>query len=151
MAVSAELRAQVEGWIDDDPDAATRGELELLLEQASQDDAEAAVFAAELADAFSGLLQFGTAGLRGRMAGGPARMNRAVVIRATRHPPAQAGRAELQQPAERVSQLGCEDRGLRVVLRRLLEEHLELAARRRVRVVVDPRLDLRAELGGDGH
>ncbi|MBD9699023.1 phospho-sugar mutase [Flavimobilis sp. GY10621] len=82
MAVSAELRAQVEAWIDDDPDAATRGELEMLLEQASQDDAEAAVFAAELADAFSGLLQFGTAGLRGRMAGGPARMNRAVVIRA---------------------------------------------------------------------
>ncbi|MEV0951111.1 phospho-sugar mutase [Promicromonospora sp. NPDC050249] len=37
---------------------------------------------AELADRFSGLLQFGTAGLRGAMAAGPNRMNRAVVITA---------------------------------------------------------------------
>jgi len=82
MTVSDELRARVEAWIADDPDAATRGELEMLLARASGDDAGAEVFATELADAFSGLLQFGTAGLRGRMAGGPARMNRAVVIRA---------------------------------------------------------------------
>ncbi|MGW2092767.1 phospho-sugar mutase [Promicromonospora sukumoe] len=37
---------------------------------------------AELADRFSGTLQFGTAGLRGPMAAGPNRMNRAVVIAA---------------------------------------------------------------------
>ncbi|MFI2362749.1 phospho-sugar mutase [Promicromonospora sp. NPDC019610] len=37
---------------------------------------------AELADRFSGPLQFGTAGLRGAMAAGPNRMNRAVVIAA---------------------------------------------------------------------
>ncbi|WP_020013434.1 phospho-sugar mutase [Promicromonospora sukumoe] len=37
---------------------------------------------AELADRFSGMLQFGTAGLRGAMAAGPNRMNRAVVIAA---------------------------------------------------------------------
>ncbi|MGP7960521.1 phospho-sugar mutase [Sanguibacter sp. A247] len=82
MSVSSELRAQVEAWIADDPDAGTRAELEVLLDRATPDDSEADVFAAELADAFSGLLQFGTAGLRGKMAGGPARMNRAVVIRA---------------------------------------------------------------------
>nr|WP_129787095.1 phospho-sugar mutase [Promicromonospora panici] len=35
---------------------------------------------AELADRFSGPLEFGTAGLRGAMAAGPNRMNRAVVI-----------------------------------------------------------------------
>ena len=33
-------------------------------------------------DRFTGLLKFGTAGLRGEIAGGPHRMNRAVVIRA---------------------------------------------------------------------
>ena len=37
---------------------------------------------ADLEDRFSGLLQFGTAGLRGRIGAGPNRMNRAVVIRA---------------------------------------------------------------------
>ncbi len=39
---------------------------------------------AELEDRFSGTLQFGTAGLRGQMAAGPNRMNRAVVIRAAK-------------------------------------------------------------------
>ncbi|NTV39730.1 MAG: phospho-sugar mutase, partial [Demequinaceae bacterium] len=37
---------------------------------------------ADLEDRFLGLLQFGTAGLRGRIGAGPHRMNRAVVIRA---------------------------------------------------------------------
>lgn len=72
-------RAAVTAWINEDPDPATRAELTELL--AAHDAGDAAA-TAELADAFSGTLQFGTAGLRGRLGGGPMRMNRAVVIRA---------------------------------------------------------------------
>ena len=43
-----------------------------------------AAAAEEIRDAFSGDLEFGTAGLRGRMAPGPHRMNLAVVSRAAR-------------------------------------------------------------------
>jgi phosphomannomutase len=50
-----------------------------LLREAESGTGEAE---AELEDRFSGTLQFGTAGLRGAMSGGPMRMNRAVVIRA---------------------------------------------------------------------
>jgi phosphomannomutase len=60
-------------WLAEDPDPETRAELRALL--AAGDDAE-------LADRFSGRLQFGTAGLRGALGAGPNRMNRAVVIRA---------------------------------------------------------------------
>lgn len=97
--VWADLEAQVQAWIDDDPDPRTAQELRDLLTTArtgpvglapgqepdpTQRQALDARRAArnELADRFQGLLQFGTAGLRGRLAGGPHRMNRAVVIRA---------------------------------------------------------------------
>lgn len=76
MAISAQLRAQVEEWMVGDPDPAAREELQALL------DAGTDAAAADIADRFAGSLQFGTAGLRGRLGSGPNRMNRAVVIRA---------------------------------------------------------------------
>lgn len=69
----------VREWIADDPDEECRAELEGLLDAAEAGDATAA---SELDDRFSGFLQFGTAGLRGAMAAGPFRMNRAVVRKA---------------------------------------------------------------------
>jgi len=69
----AELRSRVTAWMADDPDERDRAELAELLADWSP-DAEA-----ELLDRFSGRLQFGTAGLRGAVAAGPNRMNRAVV------------------------------------------------------------------------
>ncbi|PSL03194.1 phosphomannomutase [Haloactinopolyspora alba] len=66
-------------WLADDPDAATRAELQGLIDDAENGDNEAR---AELSDRFAGFLEFGTAGLRGALGAGPNRMNRAVVIRA---------------------------------------------------------------------
>jgi len=110
VATEAELRGVVEAWIADDPDAGDRAELRALLEQAFADpgtsastspDGEPGTGAnsgvgdrsprpesagsalAELRDRFSGRLEFGTAGLRGVVAAGPNRMNRAVVRAAT--------------------------------------------------------------------
>ncbi|WP_263731665.1 phospho-sugar mutase [Cellulomonas sp. SG140] len=94
----SDLVSQVRAWIDDDPDPTTAAELTALLARAETPERPAAghrtdpahqrarqdaeIARAELADRFSGLLEFGTAGLRGAMGGGPHRMNRAVVIRA---------------------------------------------------------------------
>ena len=78
-----DLLAGVRAWIDDDPDPRTAAELAALVDLAEGDDPESARAAvADLEDRFAGLLEFGTAGLRGALGGGPARMNRAVVIRA---------------------------------------------------------------------
>lgn len=71
--------AAVTAWIAEDPDPATRTELSELMARHDKGDASAT---AALTDAFNGTLTFGTAGLRGRLGGGPNRMNRAVVIRA---------------------------------------------------------------------
>ena len=68
----SELRARAEAWIEQDPDPATRAELEALLEDP-----------AELEARFGDRLPFGTAGIRGPLGAGPARMNRVVVRRVT--------------------------------------------------------------------
>lgn len=71
---------QARGWLDRDPDAETRAELAALLEAAEAD--QNSPQARELADRFSGFLQFGTAGLRAELGAGPMRMNRLVVRQA---------------------------------------------------------------------
>ena len=73
------LTSRVRAWVDDYPDPATAQELRNLLDAAEHGD-RAAV--ADLEDRFAGMLEFGTAGLRGALGGGPNRMNRAVVQRA---------------------------------------------------------------------
>ena len=66
-------------WLVEDPDPATAAELSALVARVEAGDSDAE---AELADAFDGTLQFGTAGLRGRLGPGSNRMNRIVVARA---------------------------------------------------------------------
>lgn len=66
-------------WLAEDPDAATAAELSELIARSEAGEDEAT---AELTDAFDGTLQFGTAGLRGRLGPGSNRMNRVVVARA---------------------------------------------------------------------
>lgn len=71
--MSSGLREAALAWLAEDPDADTYAETERLL--AADDEAA-------LADHFGSRLQFGTAGLRGRLGAGPNRMNRVLVRRA---------------------------------------------------------------------
>src|SRR5512146_3010784 len=64
----------------EDPDPDTRAELEALVRRAEGGEEAAR---ADLADRMSGPLEFGTAGLRGRVEAGLARMNRISVAKAT--------------------------------------------------------------------
>lgn len=68
------VHSRARQWIAGDPDPSTRAELQGLLD--AGDDAA-------LGERMAGPLQFGTAGIRGVVEAGDARMNRATVIRAT--------------------------------------------------------------------
>ena len=70
---STDLLDRARAWAAEDPDPATRAELESLIEGGPS---------AELTDRFDGTLAFGTAGLRGELGAGSNRMNRVVVLRA---------------------------------------------------------------------
>ncbi len=78
--MSPETLTRARKFLAEDPDPETRAELAALLAKVEGGDAAAG---AELADRFAGTLSFGTAGLRGRVEAGSARMNRSVVIQAS--------------------------------------------------------------------
>jgi len=69
----AALLDEATAWRDQDPDDATRAELDALIAAARAGDATA------LAERFASRLEFGTAGLRGELGAGPTRMNRVLV------------------------------------------------------------------------
>jgi phosphomannomutase len=69
--VDEDVRLDAQQWLEEDPDSETRAELESLLD--GDDEALAAYFRPPL--------RFGTAGIRGRLGPGPARMNRVTVRR----------------------------------------------------------------------
>tara|TARA_Y100001956_G_C4129066_1_gene192339 strand:+ start:1586 stop:3289 length:1704 start_codon:yes stop_codon:yes gene_type:complete len=64
------MMEQVTHWLEKDPDPRTREELQHLIDEKQFD---------ELEDRFSQRLEFGTAGLRGKVGCGPNRMNRLVI------------------------------------------------------------------------
>jgi len=76
MAHTASHRELAEAWLAEDPDPKTVAELRALLAACDAGDAAAHK---DLAERFTGALEFGTAGLRGILGAGPQRMNRVLV------------------------------------------------------------------------
>lgn len=74
-----DLLGEARAWAGQDPDPATAAALAELI-RLTEEGAPGA--RQELADSFSGTLEFGTAGLRAALGPGPNRMNRVVVRRA---------------------------------------------------------------------
>ncbi|MBY5163562.1 phospho-sugar mutase [Salsipaludibacter albus] len=70
-----ELLARARAWVAGDPDRDSAAQLQAMVDAGAEE---------ALRDHVAGDLAFGTAGLRGAVGPGPDRMNRAVVIRATR-------------------------------------------------------------------
>ncbi len=68
-----DVLAAAAAWIAQDPDPATRAELQALVDAGDL---------ATLTERFAGRLDFGTAGLRGELGAGPTRMNRVLVAQA---------------------------------------------------------------------
>ncbi|MFF1571764.1 phospho-sugar mutase [Leifsonia sp. NPDC058292] len=74
-----DLFERVDAWIAQDPDPETRDELQTLVVEAQSGSQQALD---DLHSRFDTRLAFGTAGLRGAIAGGPNRMNRVLVAQA---------------------------------------------------------------------
>ncbi|MBA3820068.1 MAG: phospho-sugar mutase [Deltaproteobacteria bacterium] len=76
MSLHPPHREHAAAWLAEDPDPITAKELRELLAAGDGGDAGAL---RELAERFTGTLEFGTAGLRGILGAGPQRMNRVLV------------------------------------------------------------------------